>query len=103
MLHGLYRGAKPNKICFSAPSHWLSHQRYIYRLCIADRFSSEKLGTVCADEVLKPEVFKAIAETINDVSELLGAETDDITAKLQEIIGLIQDGVVSSLFHIYYC
>jgi hypothetical protein len=33
VLHGLYRGAKPNKICFSSPSHWLSQQLYIYRLC----------------------------------------------------------------------
>jgi hypothetical protein len=33
VLHGLYRGAKPNKICFSPPSHWLSHRLYINRLC----------------------------------------------------------------------
>jgi hypothetical protein len=30
VLHGLYRGAKPNKICFSPQSHWLSHRLYIY-------------------------------------------------------------------------
>jgi hypothetical protein len=43
VLHGLYSGAKPNKICFSPPSHWLSHRLYIYRLCIPSAFKHTNL------------------------------------------------------------
>jgi hypothetical protein len=47
VLHGLYRGAKPNKICFSPPSHWLSHRLYIYRLWF---FPGGKLWLDCSAE-----------------------------------------------------
>jgi len=56
------------------------------------RFSWRSLGPVCADNVLTPEVFKAVAETINDVSAVVGSDTA-AAAKLQEVVELIKDGV----------
>jgi hypothetical protein len=42
-------------------------------------------------------VFKAVAETINDVSAVVGSDTA-AAAKLQEVVELIKDGVVSNYF-----
>ena len=63
----------------------------------AARFSSPELGQVCADNVLTPKVFKAVGETISDITDAVGGNSNEAAAKLQEMVELIKEGVVSSL------
>jgi hypothetical protein len=44
--------------------------------------------------VLKPEVFKAVAETIRDIASIAGDSETAAVGKLQEVVSYIQDGVV---------
>jgi hypothetical protein len=62
-------------------------------ISLADRFSERNLGPVCADNLLNPEVFRAVMATINDVTAVFGGGADN---KLMEMVELIKEGIVSS-------
>jgi len=57
---------------------------------VADRFSERNLGPVCADNLLNPEVFRAVMATINDVTAVFGGGADN---KLMEMVELIKEGI----------